>query len=117
MKSVVAATAAVMLLSSPVMADDSIKGSGVRNNVWSVGMTGKRHSLKAGDGNELLGNSAAVQLGKGYISESWYASLSLDILLGPYEPTRNGQLNVAIDEGLFNPRLDPDFKVIEPLKK
>lgn len=65
-----------------------------KGNVWSFGLTGMRHSLKAGDGNELLGNSAAIQLGTGYISSSWYTDVSLDILLGPYEPTRGKQLNV-----------------------
>ena len=65
-----------------------------KGNVWSFGLTGMRHSLKAGDGNELLGNSGAIQLGTGYISASWYSDVSLDILLGPYEPTREKQLNV-----------------------
>jgi hypothetical protein len=88
------ATVGHLLIMPSAFADDMVKGTGVRNNVWSVGMTGKRHSLKSGEGNELLGNSAAVQLGKGYISESWYASISLDILLGPYEPSQGGQLNV-----------------------
>ncbi len=66
----------------------------VKSNVWSFGIAGERHSLKAGNGNELLGNSGAIQLGTGYISSSWYADVSLDILLGPYEPTREKQLNV-----------------------
>lgn len=66
----------------------------VKRTVWSIGVAGERHSLKAGDGNELLGNAAEVQLGSGYLSQSWYLLGTLDILLGPYEPTRDRQLNV-----------------------
>lgn len=65
-----------------------------KGNVWSFGITGMRHSLKAGDGNELLGNAGAIQIGTGWIANSWYSDVSLDILLGPYEPTREKQLNV-----------------------
>jgi hypothetical protein len=68
--------------------------SGPRKSVWSVGLTGQRHSLKSGIDDDLLGNSALVQLGTGRIAESWYANASLDIILGPYEPTRQKQLNV-----------------------
>lgn len=65
-----------------------------RSSVWSVGVAGGRHSLKAGDGNEILGNYGSVQLGTGYISRSWYTLVAIDFLLGPYEPTRNRQLDV-----------------------
>ncbi len=68
--------------------------TGVRKTVWSFGLTGLRHSLKAGDGNEVLGNSASVNLGTGYVSDSWYLYGSFDIILGPYEPTLNQQLDV-----------------------
>jgi hypothetical protein len=67
---------------------------GVRNTVWSFGLTGTRHSLKSGDSNELLGNSAGVHLGRGYVSDNWFANFSFDILLGPYEPTQQQQLEV-----------------------
>lgn len=66
---------------------------GVKRNVFSVGFLGEKHSLKAGDGNELSGNSTAVQLGSGYIADKWYTQFSLDIILGPYEPVRNRELN------------------------
>lgn len=65
----------------------------VRRSVFSIGVEGDKHSLKAGNGDELIGNSAAVQLGTGYIADKWYTSLSLDIILGPYEPVRNRELN------------------------
>jgi hypothetical protein len=67
---------------------------GVRKTVWSFGLSGIRHSLKAGDGNEVLGNSASINLGTGYVSDSWYILGSFDIILGPYEPTYNQQLDV-----------------------
>jgi hypothetical protein len=65
----------------------------VRRSVFSIGIQGDKHDLKAGNGDELIGNSAAVQLGTGYIADKWYTSLSLDIILGPYEPVRNKELN------------------------
>lgn len=65
----------------------------VRRSVFSIGIQGDRHDLKAGNGDELIGNSAAVQLGTGYIADKWYTSVSLDIILGPYEPVRNKELN------------------------
>jgi len=67
--------------------------SEVRRSVFSIGIQGDKHDLKAGNGDELIGNSAAVQLGTGYIADKWYMSLSLDIILGPYEPVRNKELN------------------------
>lgn len=80
-------------LSVPITAPSNAKTED-KGNVWSFGLTGMRHSLKAGNGEEFLGNAAAIQLGTGYISNSWYADVSLDILLGPYEPTHDKQLNV-----------------------
>jgi hypothetical protein len=74
----------------------SVKASGApkpRKNVWSIGLTGNRHSLKSGDSDEFLGNSAAVQLGTGRVAESWYATVSLDVILGPYEPARQKQVD------------------------
>ncbi len=65
-----------------------------KRNVFSVGLSGARHSLKAGDGNSVQGNSGAVQLGYGYVADSWFFGGSLDILLGPYEPARGKELDV-----------------------
>lgn len=85
----------VLLPSTPAPAAIiEVESEDIKRSVWSVGLTGNRHTWKAGDGNEILGNSAAVALGGGYIEEEWYVNLSLDIILGPYEPTRNRQLNV-----------------------
>jgi outer membrane lipoprotein-sorting protein len=30
---------------------------------------------------------------------------------------RNGKLNPQIDEALFTPKIEPDFKVVEPIKR
>ncbi len=30
---------------------------------------------------------------------------------------RNGQVNPRIDEGLFAPKIDPEFKIVEPMKR
>jgi hypothetical protein len=79
--------------SVPMRVEGGVTEPGVRKSAFSIGVSGHRHSLKSGD-NEVIGNAGAVQLGTGYISESWYAAFSLDILLGPYEPTRGSQLNV-----------------------
>src|SRR5690606_19285590 len=65
-----------------------------REDAFSVGLMGLRHSLKTGDGNEMIGNAAAIQLGKSYIAPTWFWNASLDIHLGPYEPTRGRQLDV-----------------------
>jgi hypothetical protein len=81
---------ACALSTSPARADGP-----VRKSVWSFGLTGARHSLKAGNGrDEFLGNSAAVQIGNGSVAKSWYSLGSLDILLGPYEPALGDQLSV-----------------------
>jgi hypothetical protein len=65
-----------------------------KRSVFSFGVTGARHSLKAGNGHEVLGNSGAVQLGMGQVADSWYVLTSLDIVLGPYERALNQQLDV-----------------------
>lgn len=61
---------------------------------WTFGLAGQRYSLKSGDGQEILGNSAMIQLGTGKIYKNWYLLGSFDVLLGPFEPTQNQQLNV-----------------------
>lgn len=81
----------------PALAQDTSakeKTFGPRQDAFSVGLSGQRHSLKSGDGNEVLGNSAVIQLGKGYIADTWFWNASLDIHLGPYEPARGRQLDV-----------------------
>jgi hypothetical protein len=78
----------------PVQVSEAVEKHGARNSVFSVGVAGLRHSLKSGGETEVIGNAAAVQLGTGYISESWYVTGSLDILLGPYEPANNSELDI-----------------------
>lgn len=80
---------------TPTVVSASSPVEPVRKSVWSFALTGTRHNLKAGNGtDELLGNTASVQIGTGTIARSWYALGSFDILLGPYEPALGGQLNV-----------------------
>lgn len=81
------------LAGPPAKTAGGITEPGVRKSAVLVGVSGWRHSLK-GDDNELIGSAGDLQLGTGYIDENWYASLSLDILLGPYEPIRSNQLNI-----------------------
>lgn len=81
------------LAPSPFSLERHTDTYGVKRSVFSVGLQGEKHNLKAGDGNELTGNSAAVQLGTGYIADKWYTAVTLDIILGPYEPVRNRELN------------------------
>ena len=69
-------------------------GENLRKSVFGVGIMGNRHNLKAGDGNEIIGNAMQVALGGGYIDEKWFLTGSVDILLGPYEPARGKQINV-----------------------
>lgn len=71
-----------------------IQGAEPKRNVFSVGLAGTRHSLKSGEADEVIGNAGAVSLGAGYIAKSWLFNASFDILLGPYEPTRQGAYNV-----------------------
>jgi hypothetical protein len=65
-----------------------------KHSVYSVGLLGLRHSLKSGEGNEVLGNAGGVALGAGYVAKSWLATGSVDILLGPYEPTQKNRRDV-----------------------
>ncbi len=69
-------------------ADESRKGT------WVVGSSILRHSLQAGASHELVGKAAQVSLGGGWIAQRWYTSLTLDILLGPWEPSSAQSLDV-----------------------
>lgn len=64
-----------------------------RENTVTVSVTGLRHALTTGDGNDLVGNSAGISLGLGKIEKLWYARVSADMYLGPYDPIRSGELN------------------------
>lgn len=65
-----------------------------KNSIVSFSLTGVRYTLKADNDNELVGNGMKVSLGGGYIAKSWFINAMLDVSLGPYEPARDGQLNV-----------------------
>lgn len=55
-----------------------------RDDSWGIGLLGLQHSLKSGDGNNLLGGASAVQLGYTHIGDSWILSSSIDVISGPY---------------------------------
>lgn len=89
----------VFLFSLPALAVEYKKGhfKEKQRSAWSFGLRGYRHSLKAGDGNSMLGNASAVAVGYGYISDIWYFCGTVDILLGPYQPSREEQLNTDFE--------------------
>ncbi len=66
----------------------------VQSDVWTIGLTSVKHSLKAKDGIEFIGPAAALQIGYGSIGDYWFANGYVDILLGPYQPTQGGQMDV-----------------------
>lgn len=65
-----------------------------RSSVWVIGVTALRHHLQAGDDNEFAGKAGQVSIGGGYVSRYWFSTLSLDIVLGPYEPNSATTLDV-----------------------
>ena len=93
----------LLALATPALAQDAagppqrIEGGvmepGFRKTAFSIAVTGLRYNWKGGE-DELIGKAAAIQLGTSYLSDSWYVAFSVDILLGPYEPTRGNQVNV-----------------------
>ena len=66
----------------------------MKTAVWSFGITGSQENLKAAGNHQLIGTSAAVQIGYGHIARDWLANFSVDILQGPYQPTYDSQLQV-----------------------
>ena len=66
----------------------------MKTAAWSFGITGAQENLKAAGNNQLIGTSAAVQIGYGHIARDWLANFSVDILQGPYQPTYDSQLQV-----------------------
>lgn len=57
-------------------------------SLWSFGLAASQVNLKSGEGEELSGFRSTSQLGWGYLSESWYGYVGLDIIAGPYESPR-----------------------------
>jgi hypothetical protein len=64
-----------------------------RSTIWTAGLQGNRHALKGGDGNELIGNSYVVSIGRGHVAARWFARASIDVIFGPYERVRSGQFD------------------------
>lgn len=58
-----------------------------RDSAWNFGLTSIHHSLKSGDGVNLVGVSSVVQLGYTHISETYMVLASIDVLSGPYLAT------------------------------
>jgi hypothetical protein len=65
-----------------------------RKATWVVGSSVMRHSLQAGPSHELVGKAGQVSLGGGWISQRWLTSVTLDILMGPWEPSSAQSLDV-----------------------
>ena len=65
-----------------------------RSTIWGLGLAVNQQARKSGDGNHLLGISSMVQLSRGYIGSNWYASISLDIISGPYQSPKQQDLVV-----------------------
>ncbi|MFK7873570.1 MAG: hypothetical protein AB8C84_10490 [Oligoflexales bacterium] len=62
--------------------------------LMGFGLEGMRHSFKAGDGNEIIGNSLHTAMSGVYLSQSWFLSLGGMMIIGPHEPMRGQQLGV-----------------------
>jgi hypothetical protein len=69
-------------------------GKAAKNTFFSSGFKIMKHTLKAGDGNELIGNSNAIQMGYGRIYDKYYHLTSIDFMVGPHEPSADRQLTV-----------------------
>ena len=65
------------------------------NLLWGVGVSGMRHSLHAGDGNEVVGNSVHMGMSGLYLSKVWFVSVTGEMITGPHEPVRKRQLDVG----------------------
>ena len=65
-----------------------------RRTMWVFGLSEQKMILKSGEEYEILGNQAAVQIGASHFATHWYFLGSADIILGPYEPAQNQQIDV-----------------------
>jgi hypothetical protein len=72
----------------------AISQKNYRRTMWVFGLSGQKMTLKSGDDYEILGNQAAIQIGTSYFATQWYFLGTADIILGPYEPTQNQQIDV-----------------------
>jgi hypothetical protein len=85
---------AASLVMASLLVDDSARcdettGIAERSRgVWSFGLAASQVNLKSGEGEELAGFRSTSQLGWGYLAESWYGYVGLDIIAGPYESPR-----------------------------
>ena len=73
---------------------EQIRKKEVRNSVWSIGLNGTQHSLKSGDGHNLLGTSMVIQIGRGQIGERWYLNYSIDIISGPFRIAQKRDVSI-----------------------
>ena len=78
-----------LMLSSPANGVSEVK-----NSVWNLGLNARSHVLRSDEGNNLLGNAASAQIGRGYLTESWAFGVSLDVITGPYESPEGKNLVV-----------------------
>jgi hypothetical protein len=68
-----------------------------KKDAWNFSISGIRHQLKGGDGNEIIGNGFLSSFGRSYITDNWFLIGSFDLILGPYERARKGQLDVEFE--------------------
>ena len=57
-----------------------------RESVFHVGATLSQYALTGKNNLKLIGNSGVINLGGGFLSESYFSLSSLNIILGPYQP-------------------------------
>lgn len=67
----------------------------INRSIWSIGLGGYQNNLKSGDGNHVLGVSSVVQLGRGYIGDTWFATGAVEFISGPFQSPE--QQNLVVD--------------------
>lgn len=66
----------------------------IRNSVWSIGISRAQYMLKASDGEQFLGVSSIIHLGKGNIYDNWFLTYFLDVISGPYSSQQRETLKI-----------------------
>lgn len=75
----------LFLNSAPGMAAPDADMTETKNSAWVFGLNGVQYNLRANNGSNLIGTSAAVRLGYSYLGHTWWTMGSVDILSGPYK--------------------------------
>lgn len=72
----------------------NIEAKLARNHVWTFGLGSARYLMNAHGENDLKGFAGSVSLGYGYLQDRWFFHGTIDQILGPYVPVREGEVNV-----------------------